>query len=233
MSTDPVPLHLLLVEDDPAFGAALREGLLLGGHAVDWMDAGRAVETQLLANRYDAVLLDLGLPDVDGQRLLRAMRQRRDPTPVIVISARGHRDDRIELLDMGADDYLVKPVDLGELEARLRAVVRRRRTEAGTTTLTHGALRLDPSAGTVTWQGRRLVLRERERRLLELFLRERDRTFTRAQLESELYGQERNVDSNAIEVYVHHLRRRITSDIVVTVRGLGYRLGPPPRETPP
>lgn len=233
MSTDPVPLHLLLVEDDPAFGAALREGLLLGGHAVDWMDAGRAVETQLLANRYDAVLLDLGLPDVDGQRLLRAMRQRRDPTPVIVISARGHRDDRIELLDMGADDYLVKPVDLGELEARLRAVVRRRRTEAGSTSLVHGALRLDPSAGTVTWQGRRLVLRERERRLLELFLRERDRTFTRAQLESELYGQERNVDSNAIEVYVHHLRRRITSDIVVTVRGLGYRLGPPPRETPP
>lgn len=230
MSTDPVALRLLLVDDDAGFGAALHEGLQLGGHAVDWLRDGGRVEAQLLAQRYDAVLLDLGLPGVDGQQLLREMRRRRDPTPVIVISARGHRNDRIEVLDLGADDYLVKPVDLGELEARLRAVVRRGRGDGAA--LAHGALRMD-AAGTVVWRGRRLLLRERERWLLELFLRHRERTFTRAQLEAELYGDDRSVDSNAIEVYVHHLRRKITSDVIVTVRGRGYRLGPPPRETPP
>ena len=224
-SPDSRPLRLLLVEDDPDFGAALAEGLRLGGHAVDWEREGQRVEAQLLAHRYDALLLDLGLPDTDGQQLLRAMRQRRDPTPVIVISARGHRNDRIEVLDLGADDVLVKPIDLGELEARLRAVVRRRRGDSSQ--LVHGALRLDPATGTVSWQGRRLALRERERWLLELFLRDAERTFTRAQLEAELWGEDSGVDSNAIEVYVHHLRRKITSDVIVTVRGRGYRLGLP------
>lgn len=234
MSTDRTLLRLLLVEDDPAFGAALREGLALGGHAVEWLTEGRLVEAELLATRYDALLLDLGLPDIDGQQLLRAMRQRRDPTPVIVISARGHRNDRIDLLDLGADDFLVKPIDLGELEARLRAVTRRGRVDPGDGhALVHGALRLHPATGSATWQGRRIALRERERWLLELFLRDRERTFTRAQLEAELYGDAHAVDSNAIEVYVHHLRRKITSDVIVTVRGRGYRLGPPTRETPP
>ena len=180
------------------------------------------------------MLLDLGLPHADGQHLLRAMRQRRDPTPVLVLSARGHRNDRIDLLDLGADDYLVKPVDLGELEARLRAVTRRGRTQAPAgAPLVHGALRVEPGSGPVLYQGRRLALRERERWLLELFLRDRDRIFSRAQIEAELYGDDTTVDSNAIEVYVHHLRRKITSDVIVTVRGRGYRLGPPPRETPP
>ena len=224
MTHDPRLLRLLLVEDDVDFGAALFEGLRLGGHSVDWERDGQRVEAQLLAHRYDALLLDLGLPGADGQQLLRAMRQRRDPTPVIVISARGHRNDRIEVLDMGADDYLVKPIDLGELEARLRAVARRRRGDHAQ--LAHGALRLDPASGTVTFQGRRLALRERERWLLELFLRDPERTFTRAQLEAELWGDDRGVDSNAIEVYVHHLRRSIAPELIVTVRGRGYRLGP-------
>ena len=235
MKADRPSLRLLLIEDDHAFGAALCDGLLGEGHRVDWLRDGGKVEATLLAHRYDAVLLDLGLPDIDGQQLLRAMRQRRDPTPVMVISARGHRDDRIDLLDQGADDYLVKPVDLGELEARLRALTRRRRSDSGDTTepLTHGGLRLDPVSGTVIWRSRRLALRERERCLLELFLRDRERTFTRAQIEAELYGEDSAVDSNAIEVYVHYLRRKITSDVIVTVRGRGYRLGPPPRETEP
>ncbi len=235
MKVDRANLRLLLVEDDDAFGAALRDGLQMEGHQVDWLQDGHKVETLLLAFRYDAMLLDLGLPDVDGHALLRAMRQRRDPTPVLVISARGHRDDRIELLDLGADDYLVKPIDLGELEARLRAVTRRGRVESPDTSapLVHGALRVDPGSGAVLLRSRRLQLRERERWLLELFLRDRERTFTRAQLEVELYGADNPVDSNAIEVYVHHLRRKISSDIVVTVRGRGYRLGPAPRETGP
>ena len=228
------PLQLLLVEDDEAFGTALRDGLQLEGHQVLWMQDGQKFEATLLAHRFDAVLLDLSLPGADGQQLLRAMRQRRDPTPVVVISARGHRDDRIDLLDLGADDYLVKPVDLGELEARLRAVTRRARTD-GTdrTALVHGALRVEAAGGPVTCQGRRLQLRERERDLLELFLRDRERIFSRAQIESALYGDGSTVDSNAIEVYVHYLRRKVTSDIVITVRGRGYRLGPPPRETAP
>lgn len=231
---DRQPLRLLLVEDDDAFGSALREGLQLGGHAVDWLRDGSRVEATLLANRYDALLLDLTLPDADGQQLLRDMRLRRDPTPVLVISARGHRNDRIELLDMGADDYLVKPVDLGELEARLGAVTRRGRGAAvHGEALVHGALRVDPVTGTVLWRGRRLPLRERERWLLEIFLRNPERAFTRAQIEAELYGDSAGVDSNAIEVYVHFLRRKITSDIVVTVRGRGYRLGPAPLETAP
>lgn len=234
MKPERVSLRLLLVEDDEAFGGALREGLQLEGHLVEWLHDGNKLEAMLLANRYDAVLMDLGLPGVDGQQLLRAMRQRRDPTPVIVISARGHRNDRIDLLDLGADDYLVKPVDLGELEARLRAVTRRGRSDGGDgTPLVHGALRVDPANGQVALQGRRLQLRERERWLLELFLRDRERTFSRAQLEAALYGTDSTVDSNAIEVYVHYLRRKITSDVIVTVRGRGYRLGPPPRETPP
>lgn len=228
-------MRLLLVEDDEAFGAALRDGLQIEGHQVEWLRSGQSVETLLLAHRYDAMLLDLGLPDTDGELLLRAMRQRRDPTPVLVISARGHRDDRIGLLDQGADDYMVKPIDLGELEARLRALLRRGRSEApdSVNLLLHGALRVDPGSGTVQLRSRRIHLRERERWLLELFLRDRDRTFTRAQLESELYGDDSPVDSNAIEVYVHHLRRKISSDIVVTVRGRGYRLGPAPRESGP
>jgi DNA-binding response OmpR family regulator len=227
-------LRVLLVEDDQAFGTALRDGLQLEGHQVDWLQDGHKLEALLLADRFDAVLLDLGLPGVDGQHLLRAMRQRRDPTPVIVISARGHRNDRIDLLDLGADDYLVKPVDLGELEARLRAVTRRARTDAGDGgVLVHGALRVDPGSGIVVFQGRRLQLRERERWLLELFMRDRERIFSRAQIEAALYGDEPSVDSNAIEVYVHFLRRKITSDVIVTVRGRGYRLGPPPRETAP
>ena len=234
MSTERTTLQLLLIEDDEAFGSALRDGLQLEGHQVLWLTDGRKVEATLLAHRFDALLLDLTLPDTDGQQLLRAMRQRRDPTPVVVISARGHRDDRIDLLDMGADDYLVKPVDLGELEARLRAVTRRGRTDVGDgAPLVHGALRVEPAGGQVVYQGRRLQLRERERWLLELFLRDRDRILSRAQLEAALYGEGSTVDSNAIEVYVHYLRRKITSDIVVTVRGRGYRLGPPPRETAP
>lgn len=221
-------MKLLLVEDDEPFGAALRLGLEQDGHQVDWLRSGARFEATLLAHRYDAVLLDLSLPDIDGQELLRALRSRRDRTPVLVISARGQRTDRIDMLDLGADDYLVKPVDLGELGARLRAVTRRGRTESGEAgPLVHGALRLDPEHGTVVWRGRRVALRERERWLLELFLRHRNHTFTRAQLEAELYGSSEGVDSNTIEVYVHHLRRRIAADVIVTVRGHGYRLGPP------
>lgn len=225
-------MRLLLVEDNVPFGAALRDGLMQDGHDVNWLTEGRSFDAMLAAQRYDAVLLDLSLPDVDGQELLTAMRARRDETPVLVISARGQRDDRIDMLDRGADDYLVKPIDIGELEARLRAVTRRGRIEPGAMEpLQHGSLRLDPAAGTVTLRGRRVNLRERERMLLELFLRHRDHLFSRQQIEAEIYGGSTGIDSNTIEVYVHYLRRRIASDVILTVRGRGYRLGPPQPES--
>lgn len=220
-------MRILLLEDDLDFGAALREGLMQDGHAVEWLRSARGFEATLISQRYDAVLLDLTLPDADGQQLLRDMRQRRDATPLIVISARGQRSDRIDMLDLGADDYLVKPIDLGELSARLRAVTRRAHVQAGHGgALQHGALKLDPAQGTVSWRGRRVALRERERWLLELFMRSPVHVFTRAQLEAELYGGPTGIESNTIEVYVHYLRRKLASDVIVTVRGLGYRLGP-------
>jgi DNA-binding response OmpR family regulator len=225
-------MRLLLIEDDEAFGQALNDALELAGHQVDWLRDGRLVEGRLKAYRFDAVLLDLGLPDIDGHELLLRLRAQRDSTPVLVLSARSQRADRIQLLDAGADDYIVKPVDLGELEARLRAVLRRGSPQGSDGEwLRHGALQLAPRLGTVVWQGRRLSLRERERWLLELLMRHPDRTFTRAQIESDLYGRQSPADSNMVEVYVHHLRRQIVADIVVTVRGLGYRLGPPPAES--
>lgn len=226
-------MRLLLVEDDPQFGAALREALLQDEHEVQWLQGGQALEMTLLSQRFDALLLDLNLPDADGADLLRRMRSRQDATPVIVISARGQRGDRIDMLDLGADDYLVKPIDIGELAARLRAVTRRARPESGGngTPLLHGALRLDPVQGQVTWRGRRIPLRDRERWLLELFMRHPEHHFTRAQIETELYGSDTGIDSNTVEVYVHYLRRKITSDVIVTVRGRGYRLGPPQAES--
>lgn len=232
MSTSRPGLRLLLVEDDEPLGSALAQGLRLDGHQVTWLQAGRLVEATLLANRFEAVLLDLWLPDCDGQDILRAMRRRRDRTPVIVISARGDRNDRIDLLDVGADDYLVKPVDLGELEARLRAVTRRSRSQAGAeAVVTHGALQLEEASGGLMFRGRRLVLRERERAVLELFLMYPDRVFSRVQIEAEIFGPDAPVESNAVEVHVHHLRRKITSDVIITVRRQGYRLGPPPAGT--
>lgn len=220
-------MKILLLEDDEDFGAALREGLMQDGHEVLWLQRARSFETTLMSERFDAVLLDLSLPDADGQQLLREMRLRRDATPLIVISARGQRSDRIDMLDLGADDYLVKPIDLPELAARLRAVTRRAYPQATQrSALQHGALRLDPAQGVVSWRGRRVALRERERWLLEQFMRHPQHVFTRAQLEAALYGEPTAVDSNTIEVYVHYLRRKLVSDVIVTVRGLGYRLGP-------
>jgi len=221
-------MRLLLVEDDEPFGAALCDGLVQEGHNVQWLREGRAFDAALMAQRFDAVLLDLSLPDTDGQALLHGMRARQDQTPVLVLSARGQRSDRIAMLDRGADDYLVKPLDLGELQARLRAVTRRGRIEpARQAVLHHGALRLDPVQGSVSWRGRRVTLGDRERSLLELLLRHPEKLWSRSQIEAELYAGAPGVDSNAIEVYVHHLRRKITSDVILTVRGRGYRLGPP------
>lgn len=219
-------MDLLLVEDDAAFGAALRDGLALDGHCVQWLRGATGVDAALAAAPFDAVVLDLGLPDGDGRTVLQAMRARGDATPVLVLSGRGQTADRVSLLDDGADDYLVKPVDLAELTARVRAV--QRRGAAAPTTLRHGALELCPRRRTVSLGGRAVALREREFSLLEIFLGAPERLFTRAELEARLYGAGTVAMSNAVEVHVHFLRRRFGRGFVVNVRGAGYRLGPPP-----
>lgn len=217
-------MRLLLVDDDDAFAAALAAGLALDGHAVQRCATRAAADAAFAAGGFDAALLDLGLPDGDGTALLHALRRRDDTTPVIVVSARGQLDDRLALLDAGADDYLVKPLDLDELGARLRALWRRRGV-AASAPLVHGALALDLAARRCVWHGQAVELREREFALLALFVREPARVFTRAALEAALYGG-RAPDSNAVEVHLHHLRRKLARDVVVTLRGQGYRLGP-------
>lgn len=219
-------MRLLLVEDDPAFGSALRDGLLLEGHEVAWQASAAGAAAALATLTWDAVVLDLGLPDGDGAALLRQLRERGDATPVVVLSGRGQIADRVALLDEGADDYLVKPVDLAELSARVRAV--RRRGAAADAPRRHGALLFDRARRRVTLGSRDVVLREREFALLEIFLREPGRVFTRAQLEALVYGPGNAATSNAVEVHLHFLRRKFGRDIVVTLRGEGYRLGPPP-----
>ncbi len=219
-------MELLLVEDDTAFGGALRDGLVLDGHRVQWQRGAAGVAALLAAARFDAVVLDLGLPDGDGRALLQALRAGGDTTPVVVLSGRGQTADRVSLLDDGADDYLVKPVDLAELTARVRAV--RRRAGLVPEMLRHGTIALDPRRRRVTLQGREVVLREREFSLLAIFLHEPLRLFTRAELESRLYGAETAAVSNAVEVHLHFLRRKFGRELFVTVRGAGYRLGPPP-----
>jgi DNA-binding response OmpR family regulator len=175
---------------------------------------------------YDCVLLDLGLPDTTGQQLLRQIRFGREGRPVIVITARTHVRDRIEVLNLGADDYLTKPFDLLELEARLHAVMRRCDTQRpAQIELRHGPLVLCPASHTATWHDRAVPLTKKELFVLETLMRHKDQVVSRRQLEDALYGWDDEIDSNAVEVFIHHLRRKFDRDLIQTVRGVGYMLG--------
>ena len=223
-------MRLLIVEDDPQLGDALAAGLRQFGHAVDWFRDGAQADAALAGAPYDALVLDLGLPGADGMVWLQRWRQRGMRLPVLILTARDGVGRRIAGLDAGADDYLVKPITIEELAARLRALLRR---SAGHVqeVWTHGALRYDPAARQVQWQGRPVDLTGRELALLEMLLLHPQRVLSRAQLQEKLYdwsGAE--PESNALEVYVHHLRRKIRPGIVRTVRGVGYALGPPEGE---
>jgi two-component system, OmpR family, response regulator QseB len=214
-------VRLLLVEDDPMLGASVQRGLRLEGHAVDWVrdgdDAGEAIRRE----PYDLVLLDLGLPGRGGLDVLREARRNRSPVPVLVLTARDAVADRVAGLDAGADDYLVKPFDLDELLARVRALVRRSRGRAEPV-LEHGALRLDPAAHEVTLDGAPVALSAREFALLEALLEHPGRPMSRARLEERLYGWSEGVESNAVEVHVHALRRKLGARWIQTLRGVGY-----------
>ena len=214
-------MRVLLAEDDELLGSGLKAGLGQHGFAVDWVRDGVAAERELLAQQHEAAVLDLGLPRQDGLDALAAVRAKGVRTPVLVLTARDAIDARIQGLDGGADDYLIKPVDLGELAARLRALVRRAHG-APSAELNLGEIRLHPAARQV-WRGEeRVELSGREFDLLQVFLLNADRVLTREQLEQQIYKWGSEVSSNAVEVHVHNLRRKLGANVVETVRGVGY-----------
>lgn len=221
-------MRILLAEDDPLLGDGLRAGLRQLGFLVDWVHDGEAAERECGLQSYDAVVLDLGLPRKDGLAVLAALRRARVATPVLVLTARDTVPDRIRGLDSGADDYVVKPVDLHELAARLRALVRRAHGQPQELLAAQDVV-LDPAARAVTRAGVAVALSTREFDLLQAFMLSAGRVLSREQLEQQLYSWGQEVDSNAIEVHIHNLRRKLGSNLIHTVRGVGYLLA---RETP-
>jgi DNA-binding response OmpR family regulator len=221
-------MRLLLVEDDQLFGSAVQKSLARTGYAVDWTQNGNDASLALRSQHYECALLDLGLPDVSGESLLKSIRLRHPALSVAVVTARGSIHDRVSMLDMGADDYMVKPVDLDELGARLRALARRHlpsEPDAEDVKLSHGALTLIPSRHLALWRGEAVQLTTKEYCVLETFVRRKQHVLTRAQLEESLYGWGQENCSNTVEVYIHFLRRKFCHGLIETVRGVGYRLG--------
>jgi two-component system response regulator QseB len=216
-------MRLLLVEDDSMIGAAAQQGLRGEGHTIDWVRDGREADAAVKSAEYDLVLLDLGLPQRDGLSLLRQWRTKGRQVPVLIVTARDAVTDRIAGLDAGADDYLVKPFDLDELSARIRAVVRRKAGRAEST-LKVGELEIDAAAKRVKWKGREVSLSAREYAVLEALASRPGSYLTRAQLEERLYGWDEEIASNAVEVHIHGLRRKLDAALIRNVRGLGYTL---------
>lgn len=226
-------MRILLIEDDPLLGDGLTAGLRQAGFAVDWIKDGLAAELALKHEIFDLVVLDLGLPRLSGMAVLKNLRAQPPEsgghTPVLILTARDATGDKVAGLDAGADDYLVKPVDLDELAARIRALTRR---AAGRTLpqISHGALQLDPIARQVTQRGEVIEVSAREFDLLQTLLENAGRVMTRTQLENALYGWRDEPDSNAVEVHIHHLRRKFGNDLIKTLRGIGYTI--PKARTP-
>lgn len=217
-------MRILLVEDDEPLGNALRAGLGQAGYTVDWLQDGHAADDALRTETFDAIILDLTLPGLDGLEVLSAYRRRDGDAPVLILTARDAVPQRVRGLDAGADDYLIKPCDLDELSARLRASIRRRAGHAHSV-LSAGDIRLDPAAREVSRNGCKITLTRREYALLELFVSHPKRVFARGHLEDTLYGwDEHGAESNTLEVHIHNLRRKIGRDRIETMRGVGYRL---------
>jgi len=214
-------MRLLLVEDDPMIGASVQKGLRQDSFSVDWVRDARNAETALATHSYDMLLLDIGLPDRSGAELLKSLRRGGSDVPVMIITARDAVSDRVAGLDSGADDYMVKPFDLDELAARIRAVLRRRAGRADAV-IRIGDVTFDPASRRVTSGGRELTLSARELALLEVLLHRPGAILSRAQLEERIYGWGEEIGSNAVEVYIHALRRKLGSDFIKTVRGVGY-----------
>ncbi|HEY4638158.1 MAG TPA: response regulator transcription factor [Burkholderiales bacterium] len=221
-------MRILLVEDDELLGAGVRDALERARHGLEWVRDGRQALAALRAGAFDLVLLDLGLPGMDGLEVLGTLRAGGGATPVLVLTARDTAPQRVAGLDAGADDYLVKPFDVDELLARVRALQRRGRG-AAVNVIEHGPLKLDPAALSVTCDGRSVPLQRREFMLLRKLLESPGQVLSRAQLEESVYGWEGGVESNSLDVHIHRLRRKLYPDVIRTVRGVGYVIDPAPQ----
>lgn len=224
-------MRVLLMEDDVQLGRAMQAGLAQQGHAVDWVRDGQSGRQVALEGHHDALLLDLGLPGEDGLVVLRRLRAAGFSVPVLIVTARDDIAQRVAGLDAGADDYILKPFDLGELGARLRAVQRRLVGRAHPL-LQHGPLVLDPAARQVELNGHDVPVTSREFELLQHLLEHRGRVRSRGELEASLYGWNEDIGSNTVEVHVHNLRRKLGRDLIRTVHGLGYVIDLPPAGKP-
>lgn len=218
-------MRVLLVEDDELLGDGIRTGLKHYGHTVDWVKDGKSANDVLSTNyeNFDVIVLDLGLPKLSGLDVLRKLRERNSATPVIILTARETIDDRVKGLDAGADDYLTKPFDLDELCARIRALQRRSKSRAQPS-ITYGKISLDPASHIVTFEGEPVMISRREFALLQKLLENTGRVISREQLNQTLYGWGENIDSNALEVHIHNLRKRFGNKLIRTIRGVGYMI---------
>jgi two-component system, OmpR family, response regulator QseB len=216
-------MRALVIEDDPMIGRAVMAGLEEGGYTVDWVRDGEEAEMALSHRVYDLALLDLGLPRRDGLEILKGLRRAGSSLPVVVITARDAVADRVAGLDHGADDYLVKPFDLDELLARARAVIRRKQGRSSPE-IACGALTVDPVKRLVSFRGDPVELSAREFAVLEALMKEPGAVVSREKLEDAVYGWGEEVGSNSIEVHLHHLRRKLSAELIRNVRGVGYRI---------
>lgn len=216
-------MRILLVEDDKLLGDGTRAGLKQYGYVVDWLKDGKAAEIALESEKFDIVVLDLGLPRMSGLELLESLRIKGNAIPVLILTAHDSIEDRIKGLDMGADDYLTKPFDLDELSARLRAL-QRRFTERTQTNLQHGDVSLDPASHTVSIKDQVVNIPRREFVLLQKLLENPGRVLSREHLMQTLYGWGEEVDSNSLEVHIHGLRKKLGNKFIRTIRGVGYMI---------
>ncbi|WAR45252.1 response regulator [Methylomonas rapida] len=214
-------MRLLLVEDDAILGDGLKAGLTLEGYAVDWLTDGAQADEALKLNHYDLVVLDLNLPRLDGMSVLKNLRKRKDNTPVLVLTARDGVSERVAGLDGGADDFVCKPFDLTEVCARLRALARRHEGQ-GSPLLEHKGVTLDPAAHQVFYQGAAVDLSQKEYEILNYLMTHIGHVTSRARLEEALYAWGSEVESNAVEVHIHHLRKKLDPGLIRTIRGVGY-----------
>lgn len=214
-------MRLLLVEDDEILGEGLVEGLKMEGYAVDWLTNGKLADEALKLNSYELIVLDLNLPDMEGLDILKALRARKDETPVMVLTAKDTVPDRVLGLDSGADDFVIKPFELDEVCARLRALARRNEGRS-VPNIEYKGIVLDPASHQVTWNDEKVDLSQKEFEILSFLMSNIGRVISRARLEESLYSWDSDVESNTVEVHIHHLRKKLDSSIIRTVRGVGY-----------
>lgn len=214
-------MRLLLVEDDKQLGKGIHAGLRQAGYAVDWVMDGDAAEAAVAHESYDLMVLDLGLPRRSGLDVLDSVRNRGKDLPVLILTARDTVTDKVTGLDRGADDYMIKPFDLDELNARIRALLRRKGGRSDPV-IKHGDIQLDPAAHSVTKEGKIIEVPPREFAILQSLLENAGRVLSRTRLEESLYSWKDEVDSNAVEVHIHHLRKKLGAELIRTIRGVGY-----------